>query len=326
MLQKHNVTFPVFESLKISKKKNTVCITDENVFEHYKRIFKDIDTIVLKSGEEYKTQETINTIIGQLIDFKTDKTTTLIGVGGGVVTDITGYVASVYMRGIKFGFVPTTLLAMVDASLGGKNGVNFGLHKNFIGTLNQPQFIVTDVKFLKTLPDLEWQNGFAEIIKHACIKDVAMFKQLQQNRIPFYKKNKEVLTDLLKQNSNLKLNIVVKDVNENGDRKLLNFGHTLGHAIETQYELSHGQAISIGMNFACKLSENILQFKDKNKVEELLQQYELPTSAAFDKNKVFSILKMDKKKQQNKMNFILLDKIGKAKVELLEMEEIETYL
>jgi 3-dehydroquinate synthetase len=147
MLQKHNVTFPVFESLKISKKKNTVCITDENVFEHYKRIFKDIDTIVLKSGEEYKTQETINTIIGQLIDFKTDKTTTLIGVGGGVVTDITGYVASVYMRGIKFGFVPTTLLAMVDASLGGKNGVNFGLHKNFIGTLNQPQFIKTEAVY-----------------------------------------------------------------------------------------------------------------------------------------------------------------------------------
>ncbi len=316
----------MFESFKTSDKKTVVCITDENVFALHKNVFKNINTIVLKVGEEYKTQATIDTIIEQLIAFGADKTTTLIGVGGGVITDITGFAASVYMRGISFGFVPTTLLAMVDASIGGKNGVNFGLHKNFVGTINQPKFINIDTRFLRTLPAVEWQNGFAEIIKHACIKDAKMFNELKQHSISYYQKNSKSLVDLILKNCNIKLKIVAKDVTEKGDRKLLNFGHTLGHAIETQYELSHGQAISIGMNFASKLSEIRLSFNQKNEIENLLQQYELPVAAVFDKKKVFSILKMDKKKWHGKMNFILLEKIGKAQIELIDLKEIENSL
>ncbi len=137
--------------------------------------FKGWNTIVLKPGEEYKVQATVDAVIEELIDMEADRKTTLVGVGGGVVTDITGYVASVYMRGISFGFIPTSVLALVDASIGGKNGIDVGVYKNMVGVIRQPAFLLYDMVFLKSLPQTEWENGFAEIIKHACIKDAAMF-------------------------------------------------------------------------------------------------------------------------------------------------------
>jgi 3-dehydroquinate synthetase len=161
--------------------KHAVFITDENVFAAHTKKFKGYNTIVLKAGEEFKIQSTVDTIVQQLIAFEADRKTVLVGVGGGVITDITGYVASIYMRGIPFGFVPTTLLALVDASIGGKNGIDVGVYKNIVGVTRQPAFILHDLIFLNTLPETEWQNGFAEIIKHACIKDAAMFKELQSH-------------------------------------------------------------------------------------------------------------------------------------------------
>src|SRR6185436_8006814 len=146
--------------------RNAVIITDENVFSNHKKRFKDWRVIVLQPGEDQKSQATVDSIIAQLIMLEDDIKTTLVGVGGGVVTDITGYAASVYMRGIRFGFIPTTLLAMVDASIGGKNGVDVGIYKNLVGTIRQPSFILHDLVFLNSLPQSEWTNGFAEIIKH----------------------------------------------------------------------------------------------------------------------------------------------------------------
>ena len=146
----------------------------------------------VKSGEEYKVQATVDTIIEQLIAMEADRKTTLVGIGGGVVTDITGYVASVYMRGITFGFVPTTFLAMVDASIGGKNGIDVGVYKNMVGIIRQPSFILHDLIFLNTLPQSEWENGFAEIIKHACIKDAAMFRELETNSLKKYQDGKKI--------------------------------------------------------------------------------------------------------------------------------------
>jgi 3-dehydroquinate synthase len=157
------------------EKDHAVLITDENIYSAFPKKFKGCDTIVLQPGEDFKVQETVDSIIEQLIEFRADRKTFLIGVGGGVVTDITGYVAAVYMRGLRFGFVPTSVLAMVDASIGGKNGIDVGVYKNLVGTIRQPEFLLYDYSLLKSLPDAEWVNGFAEIIKHSCIKDKKLF-------------------------------------------------------------------------------------------------------------------------------------------------------
>jgi 3-dehydroquinate synthase len=307
---------------KIVDQKNAVVITDENVFGHHQSKFKKWNTIVLKAGEEYKIQATVDAVLEQLIDMQADRKTTLIGIGGGVITDLTGYVASVYMRGIAFGFVPTTLLAFVDASIGGKNGIDVGVYKNMVGTIRQPSFILHDLVFLNTLPDNEWRNGFAEIIKHAAIKDAAMFRALEENDLLFYQKKKTAVCDLIQRNAMIKTRVVQSDEFEKDERKLLNFGHTLGHALETQYELSHGEAISIGMTYAASLSQQIKGFKQTERLTSLLEQYELPTYAQFDKHKVMNVLKMDKKKEKDFINFILLERIGKAVIERIPVKHL----
>ncbi len=302
--------------------KNTIVITDENVFSAHQKKFKNWNTIVLKPGEEYKVQSTVDSIIEQLIEMQADRTTTLVGVGGGVITDLTGYVASVYMRGIRFGFVPTTLLALVDASIGGKNGIDVGVYKNMVGIIRQPSFILHDLIFLNSLPENEWRNGFAEIIKHACIKDAAMFKELEAKNLSFYKKQKAKACLLIQRNALLKTKLVQLDEFEQGDRKLLNFGHTLGHALENQYELSHGEAISIGMTYAARLSQKLNGFKQPHRVEQVLENYGLPTLAQFDKDKVINVLKMDKKKVKDSINFILLERIGRAVIQKISIDQL----
>jgi 3-dehydroquinate synthase len=302
-----------FSQLKtIVAQSHAVILTDNNVFAAHQKRFRGWNTIVLKAGEAYKVGATVDSVIEQLIELGADRKTTLIGVGGGVITDLTGYIASIYMRGIPFGFVPTTLLALVDASIGGKNGIDVGVYKNMVGTIRQPQFILHDLIFLNTLPEAEWRSGFAEIIKHAGIKDRVMFKELETNNLLFYQKKKAAACTLIQRNALLKTKVVQSDEFESGDRKLLNFGHTLGHALENQYELSHGKAIAIGMAYAARLSTRLTGFKHQDKIIALLDKYELPTSAAFDKEKVMNVLKMDKKREKDVVNFILLERIGKA--------------
>jgi 3-dehydroquinate synthase len=282
--------------------------------------------ITLKPGEEYKVQATVDSVISTLIAMQADRKTTLVGVGGGVITDLTGYIASVYMRGIPFGFVPSSLLAMVDASIGGKNGIDVGEYKNMVGLIRQPAFLLYDSSLLKTLPDTSWSDGFAEIIKHACISDAAAFNLLRKENIQSLQKNEKRLSALICRNANLKSKVVQKDEFEKADRKLLNFGHTLGHALETQYELTHGQAISIGMSYACRLSEELLGFRDAGIVRQVLQQYGLPVDAQFNMHKVFEILKMDKKRVNKEINFILLEKIGKAVIQKIDLKRLDKLL
>ncbi len=308
---------------KIADRKNSIIITDENVYRHHSKKFNGWDTIILKPGEEFKVQATVDAVIEQLIAMEADRRTTLIGVGGGVVTDITGYAASIYMRGLRFGFVPTTLLAMVDASIGGKNGIDVGVYKNMVGTISQPSFILHDYNFLTTLPKSEWQNGFAEIIKHGCIKDATMFRQLEKNSIKTFQKNKKSLSELIQRNAKFKTKVVQQDEFEKGERKLLNFGHTLGHALENQYELSHGQAISIGMTYASLISEQLNGFKDAKKIIQVLEQYDLPTFASFNKQKVFEVLKMDKKRERKEINYVILEKIGKGVIKKIPLKRVE---
>ena len=308
---------------EIIDQKNSVIITDENVFNNHQKRFKNWNVIILRAGEEYKAQATADSVIEQLIAMMADRKTTLIGVGGGVVTDITGYVASIYMRGLNFGFIPTTLLSMVDASIGGKNGIDVGVYKNLVGTIRQPSFILHDLIFLNTLPQSEWINGFAEIIKHACIKDAAMFRELESNSLKKYQNRKTLVCELIQRNAVLKTKVVQQDEFERGDRRLLNFGHTLGHALENQYELSHGQAISIGMTYACYISEHLSGFKETGRVVGLLEQYGLSTYARFDKEKVFDVLKMDKKRERKDINYVLLEKIGKGIIKPIPLSQLE---
>ena len=313
-----------FDALKnIVPMASSVIITDENVFETHKKKFKGWATIVLKPGEQYKVQQTVDVVIDSLIELGADRQTTLIGVGGGVITDITGYVASIYMRGIAVGFVPTSLLAMVDASIGGKNGIDVGVYKNMVGIIRQPNFLLFDTSFLKSLPLSEWQNGFAEIIKHGAIKDAALIKQLQSHTLAAYKKDLSLTAKLVERNVMIKTNVVLADEFEKADRKLLNFGHTLGHALENTYELSHGQAISIGMTYAAVISEQLLNFKNRHALVSLLEKYGLPTYASFNTTKAISILQKDKKKTKDAVHYILLEKLGKAVIHTIPFATLE---
>lgn len=302
---------------------NTIIITDDNVYNAHTKRFKNWNCIVLKPGEEYKVQSTVDEVVDQLIEMEADRKTILVGVGGGVITDITGYVASVYMRGIQFGFIPTSLLAMVDASIGGKNGIDVGVYKNMVGVIRQPEFILHDMAFLNSLPQNEWENGFAEIIKHAAIRDAGMFKDLETNTVKKYKNSQTAICDLVQRNAIIKTKVVQSDEFEKGERRLLNFGHTLGHALENQYELSHGQAISIGMTYASVISQKIVGFKEPGRVARLLVKYDLPTFADFDKQKVFEVLKMDKKRERKEMNYVMLERIGKAVVKSIPLKQLE---
>ncbi len=293
---------------------NLVLVTDEHVFAAHQPLLAAHPCIVLPAGEANKIQATADHIITRLIELKADRSTTLAGVGGGVITDITGYAASIYMRGIPFGFVPTTILAMADAAIGGKNGVDVGLYKNLVGTIRQPQFLLYDMSLLHSLPEEQWINGFAEVIKHACIKDAALFDLLEQHHLEDFRTTPALLLDLIERNIAIKCNVVVQDEWEKGDRKLLNFGHTIGHAIENTHQLLHGHAVSIGMVAACRISEEINNFysADKERVIKLLQQYHLPIALQFDQQQVADAVLLDKKRVKDMIHFILLDHIGHA--------------
>ena len=318
---------------KLVDKEHAVLITDEHLFSAQRRKFGEWNTIVINAGEQFKVQATVDSLIRQLIELGADRKTTLIGVGGGVVTDLTGYVAAIYMRGLPFGFVPSSILAMVDASVGGKNGIDVGVYKNMVGTIRQPQFLLFDYSLLKSLPKEEWINGFAEVIKHAAIKDAALFRELEKNKLSTYQRDKGALAKLIRRNVVIKSKVVERDEFEKGDRRLLNFGHTLGHAIEKRYELSHGRAVSIGMVAASMLSEQFTPFKDTDRVIATLKKYGLPTlydasgaMADFDAKEVMNVLRKDKKKEKDMMNYILLNKIGEGVVRPIPVTELDKLL
>ncbi len=326
-----NNTVDCFFNAKFSRleelvnKENTFLITDENVFAKQADKFAGWKTIVLKPGELFKNQDTVNYAIDQLIQLQADRQSFIVGVGGGVITDIAGFVASIYMRGIKFGFVPTSILAMVDASIGGKNGIDVGVYKNLVGVINHPQFLLHDYSFLETLPDEEWVNGFAEIIKHACIKDASMFYFLQEGTLAGFQSSVDEIRKLIQQNVDIKYNVVANDERESGERKLLNFGHTIGHAIENAAELPHGSAISIGMMVACAISEKINNFSNEEteKIRSLLSRYQLPVAFNIDKANTWNILLHDKKKSGSNISFVVLDKIGKASLKKISLTDLQ---
>ena len=306
------------------QKDTTIFITDENVYTAHPEKFSGWKSIVIKAGEQFKNQQTVDLIIEQLIDLHADRQTFIVGVGGGVITDIAGFVASIYMRGVKFAFVPTSILAMVDAAIGGKNGIDVGVYKNLVGVVNHPEFLLYDYSFLETLPDDEWINGFAEIIKHACIKDNEMFQFLEKHSIVKFQAALKDTAEIIKKNVGIKYDVVANDEHEAGERKLLNFGHTIGHAIENTSRLPHGHAISIGMVAACHISEEINNFNkaDTKRISDLLGKFQLPVAFTSDKKKTWEILLHDKKKTGSKMSFVVLDAIGDASIKSIPLDQL----
>lgn len=314
--------------LQLAPPSKVVLITDEQVYHLYAHLFQNYRILIVPGGEESKSLNTVSQLAAKLAAFDADRQTQLIGIGGGMVTDITGFLAGIYMRGLPFGFVPTTLLGMVDASIGGKNGVNCGLYKNMLGLVRQPSFILFDSSFLETLSQQEWSNGFAEIIKYACIRDSNLFHELSERGFSEYRSGSAQLNNLIARCVAHKNEVVLEDEYEQNLRKTLNFGHTAGHAFETTYRLPHGYAVGLGMIVALIASEKKygLGSEIRTQLKRLLAKYGLPTRQQIDVEKVMSVLRHDKKKNKEHIDFILLREIGIAQIEPLSFDFIRECL
>jgi len=302
-----------------------IIITDKNVWRLYKEYFPDANVIKIGTGEKTKHLDTVQSIYKRLIEIGADRSSFIVGVGGGIVCDITGFVASTYMRGVRFGFVSSTLLSQVDASTGGKNGVNFSGYKNIVGVFNQPEFVICDPNLLLTLPENEISCGFAEIVKHALIKDKDMFEYLEENHKEALNLEPGIIEKLIYHSVLIKSEIVNKDETEKGERRKLNFGHTFGHAIEKTARLPHGQSVSIGMVIASRVSQTkgLLAETELPRIRSLLEKLNLPTRLRLDKGKIRNALKKDKKKEGDYLYFVLLNGIGNALIDTISMNHLE---
>lgn len=302
----------------------TIIITDENVKRLYGHLMEAFPTIVLTAGEDQKSLTVVENIIHQLVTLGADRSSFLLGVGGGVICDITGFVASVFMRGIPFAFAPTTLLAQVDASIGGKNGVNSGSFKNMIGVFNQPKFILLDASFIGTLPNEEFTNGLAEVIKHACIRNADYFQWLETDLSSILDRKPETLAHLIQESVAIKCAVVDADPLEKGERRILNFGHTYGHAIEKLYGIPHGQAISLGMVLANSMAVDfhLLNAETEQRILALLAASGLPTDVRhLDMAALNLLVRADKKKAGDYVAFILLTGIGSATIKMIPLHD-----
>ncbi|MGA7273464.1 MAG: 3-dehydroquinate synthase [Candidatus Udaeobacter sp.] len=309
---------------KYLDRRTCAIITDTNVAPLVARGLKESlalagfqpELIAIPPGEKSKTLAQAGVICDQMIAAGLDRQSFVIGLGGGVIGDISGFVAAIYHRGIRHVQIPTTLLAMVDSSIGGKTGVNTRDGKNLIGAIHHPSLVIDDIDVLKTLPRREFNQGFAEIIKHAVVADPKMFGTLQQWKAA----DAAALQRLIKRNIEIKSKIVAKDErDQTGERALLNFGHTVGHAIERAGEYRkflHGEALSLGIVAACAISTNKagLSADQRDAIVDLLEKFKLPIKLPknFPRQKVVEALKFDKKFEGGKVRFVVVPRIGTA--------------
>jgi len=277
---------------------------------------KELYTITIPDGEEYKNLKTVERILDELFENKLDRKSLIIAFGGGVVGDISGFSASIYQRGIDFIQIPTTLLAQVDSSVGGKTGVNNRFGKNLIGSFYQPKAVYIDIDFLKTLPKREFNAGVAEIIKMAVMFDRDFFEFLEQNSLD----NRQNLTSAIANSVKIKASVVNQDEKESGIRAVLNYGHTFAHVIENETNYKkylHGEAVAIGIVMANKLALKLklISKEEADRVENLLKKYNLPTDYIIeDVDKFYEKFFLDKKSSNNQIKFILPKGIGDFKI------------
>ena len=303
--------------------KDCLIVTNETVAPLYLDVMKSniddktIEVITIKDGEHYKTIDTWSKIIDKLTAMRANRDTTIIALGGGVLGDIAGFAAATFMRGLPFIQVPTTLLAQVDSSVGGKTGVNHKDGKNLIGSFYQPRMVISDIDVLSTLPDREYKCGLAEIIKYGAIYDVDFFAWLESNMSELLNRVPKKLIYAISRSCQIKANIVGEDEFEIGKRAILNFGHTFGHALENIMgygELLHGEAVAIGMIIASKLSP--INSVERNRLISLIKAANLPYKIELnDENQMLDVMKTDKKVKNKKLRFVLLRSLGEAFVE-----------
>ncbi len=299
-------------------------ITGKSVSVLHSKNFPQAEVIEIGNGEGAKTLETAASIYRRFLALELDRSAFIVGIGGGVVCDVAGFVASTYLRGLRLGLVPTTLLAQSDAAIGGKNGVNLDSYKNLIGTFRQPEFCLIDFDFLKTLPEKELANGFAEVIKHAAIGSPGLLGFLEKNSAALLSGDATALEKAVSDSVAVKVKAVQNDELESGKRMVLNFGHTLGHAIEKTAKISHGQAVGIGMAAALRISvsKGLLKDVDASLVVSLIEKFGLPTKINFNRALVLDAIKKDKKRRGDGINMVLLRGIGKPIIRKISLEEI----
>ncbi|MDL2262786.1 3-dehydroquinate synthase [Bacteroidales bacterium OttesenSCG-928-I21] len=316
------VDYSWFENLILGR--NTVIISDANVFNLYPDLIKKYKNIILDSDKNLKNIDTILDIIKKLVEYNIDRNSLLIGVGGGVICDIVGFVSSIYMRGINFGFIPTTLLAQIDASIGGKNGINFGDLKNYIGTISQPEFIICDTNFLKSLSEQEFKSGLGEVLKCSLIGEYDLFEMIS-NENNFGNKDQrfDFLNPVVRSCICTKIKIVQQDIIDKNYRHVLNFGHTFGHCFEVVENIPHGIAVVKGMIVALDISLKY-SYLEKDVYEKILQifgNFDFDLSYKLT-DKHFELLSKDKKKNGDNIDFVFLKDIGEPHIAKVKIEEL----
>jgi len=301
-----------------------IIITDVNVGGLYPLDSMAAEVITIGTGEEIKTLNTVKEIYAQLLSSRADRSSFIVGVGGGIVCDLTGFAASTFLRGVRFAFVATTLLAQVDASVGGKNGVNFEGYKNMVGLFHQPEFVICDPEVLKTLPPKEVSCGLAEIVKHGAIADADLFAYLEKHTEDILALDSAVIEKLVLASVRIKSSIVGRDETEKDERRLLNFGHTFGHAIEKVTGAAHGEAVSMGMVIASALSvkKGLLPAEENRRLRAVLKNLNLPTRLETGTRQIIDAIAKDKKRSGDRIHFVLLNRIGKARLEQIRLEEL----
>jgi len=327
--------FAINKHLATNNYSKLFLIADENTLEHCYPSFcskletsLEIEVIQITSGEEHKNIETCSGVWNALSELNADRKCLIINVGGGVVTDLGGFVASTYKRGVNYINVPTSLLAMVDASVGGKTGVDLGTLKNQIGVINTSEMVLIDTNFLKTLPQNEMRSGLAEMLKHGLIQDELYWNKMSD----LSQLTTSDLDNLIYESVIIKNNVVTQDPTEQGLRKTLNFGHTLGHAIESYYlenenktTLLHGEAVAIGMVLACYISTKLTNFSSEkcDSIKDIiLNTYDKVVFNSEDFEPIIELMKFDKKNSHGNINFVLLSDIGKTVVDCIVPNEI----
>ncbi|HEX2921980.1 MAG TPA: 3-dehydroquinate synthase [Bacteroidales bacterium] len=291
-----------------------VIITDENVRDLYESGFPDFPVISVKPGESSKTLSVIGYLSNELLRLGIDRSGFILAIGGGVVSDIAGFLAAIYMRGIRCGYVSSSLLSQVDASTGGKTGVDLAGLKNILGVIRQPEFVICDPVMLQTLPEDEYLSGLAELIKTAIIGDAELFKMLEKHSDDILARDAGLLEILISRAVRFKANVVAEDETEKGLRRILNFGHTFGHAIEAGLSLKHGFAVASGMVISASFSleRGFCSVDDTKRINDLLVKFGFTLNYDFSLEKMKNLVLHDKKKAGNDIYFIFNKGIGNA--------------
>lgn len=301
-----------------------VIVTDDNIRRIYGDRFPDFPVLSVLPGEDSKKLSVIEQLASKLLDAGIDRNGFILAVGGGVVCDLAGFLASVYLRGIRCGYVSSSLLSQVDASTGGKNGVNLGGTKNILGIIRQPEFVICDPVMLLTLSEEEYLSGLAEMIKTAVIGDRELFEMIENNYERIMARDYDLLTTLVFRSVKFKAAVVSEDEKEAGLRRILNFGHTFGHAIEMQTMVKHGFAVASGMELATDFSYEIglLDLKEKNRIINLLKRFSLLRAYDIPADQIERLVMHDKKKTGNGVHFVFASGIGKATYGKLSFAEV----